>query len=122
MSHGSVWASLAGEEICIHTVPCREKELEMREAGSHRAWRRSHPPLCHCHEMLQLSGMGTGWDGDRMGMGWGWNGNGEGTGWQARQPREWPSGIQLKLRCIISWRQNVHCQILSASLWSAGGP
>jgi len=72
MSHGSVWASLAGVEICIHTVPCREKELEMREAGSHRAWRRSHPPLCHCHEMLQLSGMGTGWDGDRMG----WDGVG----------------------------------------------
>lgn len=59
-----------------------------------------------------------------MGIGWGWDedGNGEGTGWQARQHRTWHLGIQLKLGCIAFWRQTVHGQTLSASLWSAGVP
>lgn len=30
ISHSIVWASLAGEEICIHTEPCPEKGSEMR--------------------------------------------------------------------------------------------
>lgn len=30
-SCGTVWALLAGEEICIHAKPCPEKDFEMRE-------------------------------------------------------------------------------------------